>query len=406
MTQDSIRAFITENFGRDYYPAYHGQSNMLSPLALIVRRKRKWWKRPFGKAEMILLASLENYVEKNQRKLLQNVCSSKLQKENKRLEKMKVVEVSSGLDVSIGGFDSGEVELKTNDTPGDLELCELTEEYFLDPDLRALLSAAPLNPDEMKPLEGQHLLLVTDVVYSSKFVLAGNRMHQTTVSGNLHAPSEMSSWLGKNAWITGHVTSTKVLPPMVIRNSRAPFLFKFCRVVYDKDKKRLDIKDGEFVGKSLRSLAPPTQPGYDEAVLNLEIVESLSHDPIILMDDDCERLDNIKELLRTVQASLQRKSLVLTYLQRFEKILTEERTQLSLENDRPLTRSDCDFLLKLGIRARPRQRFLRVDSASKTAIHEYGILLKLLSELSDDQWKEFEATMDDTNGINLQAASD
>ena len=87
-------------------------------------------------------------------------------------------QLDSGLDVSIGGFDSGEVELKTNDTPGDLELGELTEEYFLDSDLRALLSAAPLNPDEMKPLEGQHLLLVTDVVYSSKFVLAGNRMHQ------------------------------------------------------------------------------------------------------------------------------------------------------------------------------------------------------------------------------------
>ena len=63
---------------------------------------------------------------------------------------------------------------------------------------------------------------------------------------------------------------------MVIRNSRAPFLFKFCRVVYDKDKKRLDIKDGDFVGKSLRSLAPK-QPDYDKAVLNLEIVESLSH---------------------------------------------------------------------------------------------------------------------------------
>ncbi|XP_068758940.1 uncharacterized protein [Montipora capricornis] len=403
MTQDSIRAFITENFGKDYYPAYHGQSNILFPLALIVRRKRKWWKRPFGKAEMILLASLENYVEKNHWKLFQNVCLSKLKKENKRLEKMEVVEVSSGLDVSIGGFDSGEVELKTNDTPGDLELGELTEEYFLDPDLRDLLSAAPLNPDQMKPLEGQHLLLVTDVVYSSKFVLAGNRMHQTTVSGNFHAP-EMSSWLGKNAWITGHVTSTKVLPPMVNRNSRAPFLFKFCRVVYDKDKKRLDIKDGEFVGKSFRSLAPK-QPDYDEAVLNLEIVESLSHDPIILMDDDCERLENIKELLRTEQAGLQRKSLVLTYLQWFEKILTEELTQLFLENDRPLTRSDCDFLRKLGIRARPRQRFLRVGSASKTAIHEYGILLKLLSELSDDQWKEFEATMDDTNEINSQAAS-
>ena len=63
----------------------------------------------------------------------------------------------------------------------------------------------------------------------------------------------------------------------------------------------------------------------------------------------------------------------------FEKVLTEEKTQLSLDNDKPLTTSDCDFLLKLGIRARPRQRFLRVDPMSQRAIHEYGILFKLLS---------------------------
>ena len=78
----------------------------------------------------------------------------------------------------IEGFDSGEVALKTSDTPGDLELGNLTEEYFLDPDLRDLLSVAPLNPDKMKPLEGHHLILVTGVIYSTKFVLSGPRKHQ------------------------------------------------------------------------------------------------------------------------------------------------------------------------------------------------------------------------------------
>ena len=52
---------------------------------------------------------------------------------------------------------------------------------------------------------------------------------------------------------------------------------------------------------------------------------------------------------------------------------------MSLESDRPLTMSDCEFLLKLGIRARPRQRFLRVTPTARIAIHDYGILFKLLS---------------------------
>ena len=51
------------------------------------------------------------------------------------------------------------------------------------------------------------------------------------------------------------------------------------------------------------------------------------------MDDDCERLDNIKELLRTEQAGLQRKSLVLTYLRRvsyteFVRLLLAKQSRL------------------------------------------------------------------------------
>ena len=78
----------------------------------------------------------------------------------------------------IEGFDSGEVALKTSDIPCDLELGNLTEEYLLDSDLRELLSEARLNPEKMKPLKDQHLILVTGVIYSTKFILSGPRKHQ------------------------------------------------------------------------------------------------------------------------------------------------------------------------------------------------------------------------------------
>ena len=93
MTQDSIRAFVKENFGKDYYPVYHGQSNIITPMALIVKRNRKWWKRPFGKAEMVVLASLEKYIMSNKKKSFHNAVESKLQKENKKLEKTEVADV-------------------------------------------------------------------------------------------------------------------------------------------------------------------------------------------------------------------------------------------------------------------------------------------------------------------------
>ena len=89
-----------------------------------------------------------------------------------------ILTLNSDVNVLIEGLDAAAVELLTSEHPGDLELGKLTEEYFLDPDLRGILSAAELDPDKMRPLESQHLLLVTDVVYSTKFALTGNRKHQ------------------------------------------------------------------------------------------------------------------------------------------------------------------------------------------------------------------------------------
>lgn len=64
---------------------------------------------------------------------------------------------------------------------------------------------------------------------------------------------------------------------MVQRLSRAPFLFKFCRVVYEKEHKVLRLQDGEFVGRHFRSRGGPgvdfTIPD-EEAVLYLEMEET------------------------------------------------------------------------------------------------------------------------------------
>ena len=75
------------------------------------------------------------------------------------------------------------------------------------------------------------------------------------MSGNVLTPSPMATLLRED-WIRGQVTNTEVLPPMVNRNSRAPFLFQFCRVVYDRENNKLCIPDDEFVGKLLRGEAP------------------------------------------------------------------------------------------------------------------------------------------------------
>ena len=94
MTQDSIRAFVNENFGKDYFPVYHGQTNIVTPLALIVKQKRKWWKRPFGKAEMIILGGLESYIVDEKKNHFHGSSESKLVKECKSMEKTETGEVS------------------------------------------------------------------------------------------------------------------------------------------------------------------------------------------------------------------------------------------------------------------------------------------------------------------------
>ena len=44
---------------------------------------------------------------------------------------------------------------------------------------------------------------------------------------------------------------TYIPPAVASRTSQAPFLFKCCRVGYDKETNRLEIRKGEYVGKKI-----------------------------------------------------------------------------------------------------------------------------------------------------------
>ena len=53
------------------------------------------------------------------------------------------------------------------------------------------------------------------------------------------------------AQLKGHFKKRVIPPKMAKRNTRGPFLFKVCRVVYNEQTNRLELPKGEIVGKSV-----------------------------------------------------------------------------------------------------------------------------------------------------------
>ena len=81
MIEELLYKFAKENFGdTNFLPLLHGHSKTAKPLALLVKRKRSIWKRPFGKKEIVFLDGLEKYVDSNEEDFLKDV-KSKITKE-------------------------------------------------------------------------------------------------------------------------------------------------------------------------------------------------------------------------------------------------------------------------------------------------------------------------------------
>lgn len=90
MIEESLRLFARENFGSDrYLPVLHGETQTTKPLALVVKRHRSIWKRPFRKSEMIILDELEKYVRSEDKDAHVQFVDSKIIREEGNLNKGK-----------------------------------------------------------------------------------------------------------------------------------------------------------------------------------------------------------------------------------------------------------------------------------------------------------------------------
>ena len=94
--------------------------------------------------------------------------------------------------MDVAGFAGGTVRLFDNQ--GVLTLGKLSQKYIDDPDLRGILANAELDANKMKPFaEYDKLLLITSVIYSGKFELKGERMHEVKREFYLCQKSYMTS---------------------------------------------------------------------------------------------------------------------------------------------------------------------------------------------------------------------
>ena len=61
-------------------------------------------------------------------------------------------------------------------------------------------------------------------------------------------------------YLKAHFKGTYIPPEVASRTVRAPFLFKCCRIGYNKETNRLEIRRGEYVGKTVAAeLDPPNK---------------------------------------------------------------------------------------------------------------------------------------------------
>ena len=80
--EEVLRAFAKKIFDEnDYHPVSQGERTSIRPLALVVKKPKSVFKRPFAKTEFTVLALLEDYILKDKKEEFIKVMSSTIVKE-------------------------------------------------------------------------------------------------------------------------------------------------------------------------------------------------------------------------------------------------------------------------------------------------------------------------------------
>ncbi|XP_067035518.1 uncharacterized protein [Acropora muricata] len=402
MIAELLRKFSRENFGEvNYEPFLHGYSETAKPLSLIIKRKRSIWKRPFAKAEMIFLGDLEKFVSSDCKKDYTETVQSKIASEQK-IEKGKSDPVDSHMEMDLDIAEMGGIKLTEDVDLGDLQLGRVGQKYILDLDVRGILSRAVLDANKMIPYQDQELFLITSVVYSEKFEVVGQRRHTREIEARLEALSHFSKVLKSK--VDGKYKKTSSPAGVAKRNVWGPILYDCCPVQYNREEKRLEIMKGEFAGPATRHISNVKKLYDDDASSDQEddsgddvgnddgpvpfdvVADYISPDDFA--DQDMNNIERIENVLKTTKSREQQKALVKKYLGWFENLLADDKMKIILDDCERLTNNDCTFLRSLYVAALPGQDSLDFTKLTKADIHGCAFILKLLDELSDEEWEE------------------
>ncbi|XP_032219746.1 uncharacterized protein LOC116602986 [Nematostella vectensis] len=249
----SIMHFARENFGEDYYPVLHGRCTSLECLALLIQPKRGFI--PFSKQRMTVLSSVGRFADNPEDFIA--MFKSRVRRSKRSLEKEEISSVFDSHDVGVEMLDSMGMDLKMTNVDGDLKLGQLDEEYFLDADIREILSCTTLKSSIMDAYAGHRLYIATGIVYSNKFKLVGARESQLQVGAqaSISLPYNASMTHAQASASAGYRHTQSYGCPLT-RKSRAPLLFTLARVNYNKASRTLEIPKGKFIGKRVKVLRP------------------------------------------------------------------------------------------------------------------------------------------------------
>ncbi|XP_015777273.1 PREDICTED: uncharacterized protein LOC107355245 isoform X2 [Acropora digitifera] len=404
MIAELLRKFSQENFGDvNYEPVLHGYSETAKPLSLIIKRKRSIWKRPFAKAEMNFLGDLEKFVSSDCKKDYTKAVQSKIASEQK-IEKGKSDPVDSHMEIYLNVAEIGRIKLTGYVDLGDLQLGRVGQKYILDPELREILSCAVLDAHKMIPYQDEELFLITSVVYSEKFELVGKRKQEREIEARLEALSHFSKVLKSK--VDGKYKKTSSPAGVAQRNVWGPILYNCCPVQYNREEKRLEIMKGEFAGPATRNISNVKKKLYDDDDASSDQEDDSGDDvgnddgpvpfdvvadyisPDDFADQDMNNIERIENVLKTTKSREQQKALVKKYLGWFENLLADDKMKIILDDCERLTNNDCTFLRSLYVAALPGQDSLDFTKLTKADIHGCAFILKLLDELSDEEWEE------------------
>ena len=87
----------------------------------------------------------------------------------------------------------------------------------------------------------------------------------------MSGPSSFMQFFKPNGRV--HYCDISKPPELASRNSQAPFLFKCCHVDYIKKDNRLEIRKGEYVGKTVTRDIFPNESTEENADENDTLVE-------------------------------------------------------------------------------------------------------------------------------------